>query len=79
MRSRTIALRTTSAGGRADAGPGGIEKAKKQRSDQWEALREVQMQSQQMRQLEDVLVNLCVNLGIDAGQLLDGIDASLQR
>jgi hypothetical protein len=79
VRSRTIALRTTSAGGRADAGPGGIEKAKKQRSDQWEALREVQMQSQQMRQLEDVLVNLCVNLGIDAGQLLDGIDASLQR
>ena len=35
------------------------------------------MQTEQMRNLEDVLVTLCQVLGIDAGLLLDGIDASL--
>ena len=73
---RTIALRTTSAGGRVEQS-NNKEKAKKQRTDQWEALREVQMQTEQMRNLEDVLVTLCQVLGIDAGLLLDGIDASL--
>ena len=90
---RTIALRTTSAGGRVESiitgesnvnmNSNGVGTAKstlrdrKSRNDQYEALREVQMQVKQMAQSEEQLRELCSELKIDADHLLRGIDANL--
>ena len=90
---RTIALRTTSAGGRVESivtgesnvnvsssGVGAATsnlKDRKSRNDQYEALREVQMQVKQMAQSEEQLRGLCAELKIDADHLLRGINANL--
>lgn len=81
---RTIALRTTSAGGRVESiltGDGGglsaTMKAKKLKNDQYEALREIEMQNKQLKQAEEQLRTLCRDLKIDAEHLLNGINSNL--
>ena len=78
---RTMALRTTSAGGRVqnDAGIPKLTKelATKQKADNWETLRELNMQKDQIFSLEKVLKEICLQLGIDFVRLMDGIDASV--
>ena len=81
---RTIALRTTSAGGRVESiltGEGGglsaTMKAKKLKNDQYEALREIEMQNKQLKHAEEQLRSLCKDLKIDAEHLLRGINTNL--
>ena len=82
---RTIALRTTSASGRVEStftvgegtGTLGILRQKKLKNDQYEAMREIQMQNRQMQQAEEQLRILCDTLGINADDLVEGIDANL--
>jgi hypothetical protein len=71
---RSAALRTTSASGRVQGGAA----AKASKHDQWEAWREVQMQMEQMRQLEDQLHSVCRSMGVDPVQILINIDVNLQ-
>ena len=83
--TRTIALRTTSASGRVErtytvgdgTGTSGILREKKLKNDQYEAMRELQMQSKQMIQTEQQLRLLCSSLGVDADHLIAGIDNNL--
>ena len=82
---RTIALRTTSASGRVEStftvgegtGTLGILRQKKLKNDQYEAMREIQMQNRQMQQAEEQLRILCDTLSINADDLVEGINANL--
>jgi hypothetical protein len=67
--NRTTALRTTAADGKRSG--------MNSRQDQWEAWREIQMQYEQMRGLEDHLTSLCLECNIDPDQLIVGIDSNL--
>ncbi len=71
VQSRSTALKTTTADGKGSRGNGGS------RHDQWEAWREIQMQYEQMKQLEDQLTALCHACHIDPDQLIVGIDSNL--
>mmetsp|Transcript_5881 Transcript_5881/g.12968 ORF Transcript_5881/g.12968 Transcript_5881/m.12968 type:complete len:986 (+) Transcript_5881:89-3046(+) len=68
---RTAALRTTNADGKSDRPASG----KKQ--DQWEAWREIQMQYEGMKGLEDQLMSACYVLGVDPIPVIVAIDSSL--
>jgi hypothetical protein len=52
-------------------------KAKKLKNDQYEALREIEMQNKQLKQAEEQLRSLCRDLKIDAEHLLNGINTNL--
>lgn len=69
--NRTTALRTTAADGKVSRS--GIAS----RHDQWEAWREIQMQYEHMKQLEEHLTSLCHSCNIDPDQLIVGIDSNL--
>lgn len=73
-KSRSVALRTTSASGKIDPASQGS----RSRNDQWEAWREIQMQNDNMSQLETHIRALCNHLSIDPQTMLDEIDASLR-
>jgi hypothetical protein len=72
---RTAALRTVSASGVQDERVSAVTS----QYDQWEAWKELEMQSKQMRALENRLDALCGALGMDAGQILLNIDVNLLR
>lgn len=72
--SRSAALRTASADGKST---GGARSAAVSRQDQWEAWREIQMQYDHMKQLEDQLTELCHAVNIDPNMLIQGIDSNL--
>jgi hypothetical protein len=76
---RTAALRTTSAGGHVldKARTAKLAGGKTSVADHWEAWREIQIQHDQMRGLEEKLQNLCFSLEIDPIQMLSSIDATL--
>jgi hypothetical protein len=71
---RSTALRTTSASGKIQS----AANAAVSKHDQWEAWREIQMQTEQMRQLEDQLQEICKSMGVDPVQILINIDVNLQ-
>jgi hypothetical protein len=76
---RTAALRTTSADGQVSRG-GRLDatKAKTQsRQDQWEAWREIQMQYDQMKALEDSITATCQAMGTDPIPLIVAVDAKM--
>lgn len=85
---RTAALKTTNADGKVSRGggprsggagtagaPGIAGTVSKQ--DQWEAWREIQMQYDQMKSLEDQLMAVCFSLNIDPIPVIVGIDSAL--
>ena len=84
---RTAALKTTladgkmlqSAGGTRSGGPGGNGPltGTVSKQDQWEAWREIQMQYDQMKVLEDQLMAVCYSLNIDPIPVIVGIDTTL--
>jgi hypothetical protein len=47
------------------------------KNDNWEAWKEIQMQTDQMRQLEEQLKALCFSFNIDHNQMIYEIDFSL--
>lgn len=47
------------------------------RQDQWEAFREIQMQFDQMKQLEDQITAVCTSLNIDPIPVIVGVDTAL--
>lgn len=83
---RTAALKTTygdakmvvrSAGGtRGHAGDDGLTGVVS-KQDQWEAWREIQMQYDQMKALEDQLMAVCYSLNVDPIPVIVGIDTTL--
>lgn len=73
-KSRSVALRTTSASGKIDPASQGS----RSRNDQWEAWREIQMQNDNMAQLEMHIRALCNHLAIDSDTMLGQIDNSLR-
>lgn len=84
---RTAALKTTygdgkmvvrSAGGgtRGSAGEDGLHGVIS-KQDQWEAWREIQMQYDQMKALEDQLMAVCYSLNVDPIPVIVGIDTTL--
>jgi len=73
--SRTAALHTTNADGMESMRS--PQSGKKGRQDQWEAWREIQMQYECMKTLEEKLTSTCRVLGIDAVPIIVGIDSSL--
>jgi len=86
--TRTAALKTTHADGKmvlnsrgGGGGGGGASTGRTgrqdPRQDQWEAWREIQMQYDQMKQLEDSLMSVCYSLNIDPIPVIVGIDTSL--
>jgi hypothetical protein len=90
--TRSAALRTTSADGtitRAnDAGGDGTSgspsraqsrhRHNQSRQDQWEAWREIQIQYDTMKVLEDQLTSLCDNLGLDPIPILVTVDSQAE-
>lgn len=70
---RTTALRTTSADGRS------VKTSERpfSKGDHYEAWREIQIQQQQIRNLEDQLQGLCHSLGLNPMQFLAAVDASV--
>jgi hypothetical protein len=85
---RTIALRTTSASGRVESilTAGLVSnknsnqnqiREKKLKNDQFEAMREIQMQNKQLQSTEQQICNLCNILGIDSMEFLDDIYSKL--
>ena len=85
--ARTAALKTTladgkllhSAGGHrsSNAGGNGPLTGTVSKQDQWEAWREIQMQYDQMKVLEDQLMAVCYSLNIDPIPVIVGIDTTL--
>ena len=85
--ARTAALKTTladgkvlrSAGGRrsGEGSTGGALTGTVSKQDQWEAWREIQMQYDQMKVLEDQLMAVCYSLNIDPIPVIVGIDTTL--
>lgn len=82
--TRTAALKTTLADGKlfdpTAAGKDAISKNRHSaisRNDQWEAWREIQMQYDQMKVLEDNLTAICQTLGLDPDRVINGIDRTL--
>lgn len=74
---RSAALRTTSADGMVNHSGHG-EKAKNQsRQDQWEAWREIQMQYDAMKQLEDNITAVCQAINVDPIPLIVAVDAKM--
>lgn len=72
---RTAALRTTSADGVVSrAGNRSNPSAK---HDQWEAWREIQIQFDQMKQLEDQITAVCQSVGLDPVPVIVAVDARL--
>lgn len=69
---RSAALRTITADGIVDPTQTTLS-----RQDKWEAWREIQMQYDQMRVLEEQLTALCHTLEIDPMQVIYGIDSHL--
>ena len=82
---RTAALKTTNAEGKVSRGGGGRSGAGGaaglsgvvSKQDQWEAWREIQMQYDQMKALEDQLMAVCYSLSIDPIPVIVGIDSTL--
>ncbi len=73
--SRTAALRTTSADGVVSrAGSRNNPNAK---HDQWEAWREIQIQYDTMKMLEDQITAICESLNLDPIPVIVGVDARL--
>jgi len=70
---RTVALHVTDAQGRQTTAPQSRSKV-----DNWEAWREIQMQHDQMQHLEEQLQIVCMNMNIDASQILANVDNNLQ-
>lgn len=77
--TRSAALRTTSADGAAGrSGRSSPDKVKSQsRQDQWEAWREIQMQYDQMKQLEDSITAVCHHMNLDPIPLIVAVDARM--
>jgi len=83
---RTTALKTINADGKIitttnslakpDAAAGTTVTALS-RHDQWEAWREIQMQYDQMKQLEDQITAVCTSLNIDPIPVIVGVDTAL--
>lgn len=88
--TRTAALRTTSADGIVSRGgdgatssgnnrsTGGAQKNAVSRQDQWEAWREIQLQYDAMKQLEDRIVEVCSALGLDPIPVIVAVDTKLE-
>lgn len=77
---RTTALRTTSAEGivsRSGDRGGGLAKGAVSRQDQWEAWREIQLQYDAMKDLEDRVGEVCSSLGLDPIPLIVSMDTKL--
>jgi hypothetical protein len=83
---RTAALKTTNADGKvvrtssghgSHGGPGAGQTGMVSKQDQWEAWREIQMQYDQMKGLEDQLMAVCYSLNIDPIPVIVGIDSTL--
>jgi regulator of replication initiation timing len=85
---RTAALKTTNADGKVSRGGGarssltapggtGAPGAVVSKQDQWEAWREIQMQYDQMKTLEEQLMAVCYSLNIDPIPVIVGIDSAL--
>jgi hypothetical protein len=73
--SRSAALRTTSANGVVSKSGGGEKKRNEQsRQDQWEAWREIQIQYDHMKELEDRISEVCNALGLDPTPVIVAID-----
>lgn len=73
VKGRSSALRTTSATGKLEP----VTDGSRSRHDQWEAWREIQMQTDNMEQLENHIRVLCSSLAIDPAHMLEQIDVSL--
>ena len=72
---RTAALRTTSADGVVSRAGNRTNPSAKH--DQWEAWREIQIQYDQMKQLEDQITAVCQSLGLDPVPVIVAVDARL--
>ena len=79
--TRTAALKTTLADGKLmDPAKDAVNKKRNSaisRNDQWEAWREIQMQYDQMKVLEENLTAVCHTLGLDPDRVINGIDRTL--
>lgn len=82
---RTTALKTINADGKIIATTNSLAKPDAatgtttmlSRQDQWEAWREIQMQFDQMKQLEDQITAVCTSLNIDPIPIIVGVDTEL--
>lgn len=74
--SRTAALRTTSAEGVVTSLTSKSNKVMS-RQDQWEAWREIQIQYDTMKELEDRITEVCNSLGLDAIPVIVSVDTKL--
>lgn len=78
--SRTAALKTALSDGKVVNATDSFSKTRSNaisRNDQWEAWREIQMQYDQMKYLEEQLTALCNTLGHDPDRVINAIDHSL--
>lgn len=79
---RTAALKTTNADGKVVQSTGNSRGKPEDgglvsKQDQWEAWREIQMQYDQMKVLEDQIMAVCYSLNVDPIPIIVGIDTAL--